>query len=354
MSYPRVSCYAWNSGFGYPWTTTKAQGAPLNLDVIVAAARYPMLTADIAPVFDPDPVTGRPDISAAIRRANPKVKLGIYQCLGWTYMDPTYGDLPDWTRRVWLRALKETNGIGPGGMIRWEQPETERRLTEALVAVWHSHRGDFFFFDFCWTNSMPGTRAMQRCIHALKEAGCPVVIGNSEVLDKPPSAFDTEGCMQENWPNFPIDPHNIRLWRSGRPRKSHDWLQGGTGYANLDTPDAQRACRYLHGMACMEGMIGSFGPDRDQGVTPPYCTWWQPFYDASGLGTGWLGEPLGPAQASDVGSIRRLFANGLVEVNTGSQSYTVNLPKGLCRFDGTEMGSVTVPAKDAVFLVRAR
>ena len=354
--YPRCSLYSWNSGEGKPWVN--ADGT-LSLPAITAAARYPRLTVDIGGLYRVNGPT-RADVFLAMRKANPTVQIGWYLLAGWTYMRADYGAQPNWTRETWLESLKATNGIGTDGVIRWEDPAVEVRLAADIVNVWRSHLADFFFFDYFFSRNEAARRALQRVVHALRQAGCPVVLGNAnEVDDDNLDGSMKEGFYADLWTSSEL---NVRQWREGRPEKRHDWLQAGTNVRSLDSADAQRKCRYAHGYGCMFDMQVSFGPDRDQSV--PYHEFWADFYsvdpqgnpDPSGSCCGWLGEPVGPAWRPTVsGAWQRTFSRGHVVVNDNTTDRNVALPKGLFSIStGNEMATITVAAKSAEFLWRAR
>ena len=193
---------------------------------------------------------------------------------------------------------------------------------------------------------------MQRMIAGVKAAGGPGFTVHGNGWDA--NTLNADGSFCEGFPDkLGHDFEHVREWRAGRPHRTEDWLQAGTGVTSFDTEDAKRQARFAHGTACLFDMQCSFGPDRD--APHLYPQMWLGIYDADGLGPGWLGEPMGAATNLGTNLYWRCFAGGAVFVNSGPDSAHVNtLPPGLRRIDGPEMGSVTVPAQDAVFLVRMR
>lgn len=368
--FPRVACYAANRGYGFPLVPGNSHASPLDMDLVGKLARHDTITLDLAPwwaVEEPP----RVDALLALRRLNPSIRIIGYLLLG-VWRLPAEFTVNTWDKTfwgTWHNGVKDSGGHGAVAernadgtirhwWVRWENPATEAALTKLLCDVASSHLFDGIFGDYFWATTGSGADALQRMTHSVRSAGGRgfLVLGNGPHAD----TLNTDGAFREGVPDkLPgVDFPDIQRWRSSRPHRTDDWVQSGTDYLSLDTPDAKRAARFAHGIACHTDSLCSFGKDRDVKLTAaypvPYLAWWNEIYDGGGLGTGWLGEPRGDASLVGFNCWRRDFAGGTVLVNASSNDKPVTLPKGLCRFDGTEMGSVTVPARDAVFLRRAQ
>ena len=334
MSYPRLAHYTMNRGHGAP--LLKPDGT-MDVTLIHKLARHHVIAPDITPWYSPQTL-GRVDVLQAMRRLNPNLKILAYQLFAWWYLPITVVRTSNSWADNWHRALVETDGLLDGQWVKWDNPATEARLTKLLCDLAASRLFDGVFFDYfdAFKSVSAGgwNQAVDRAVHAIQKAGGPgfLVLGNGGDLR------NGNGNMREGFPsNLLISNElNVRLWRSGRPHKTHDWLQAGTGHTDPTNPNTQRAARYAHGYACLFDMMCSFGPDRDQ--TIPYHGWWFDFYEHDGK-TGWLGEPLGPATNTG-GLWHRRFALGDVYVNP------TDIPRPRPDF-------ISVPAKDAMF-VRAR
>lgn len=358
-SYPDVACYAGNKGYGWPLLLENKPGAPLNVDLITSLARYSTITLNVGPWYALDEPS-RADAILLLRKLNPRIRIVAYQLLTWWYLSPDF--VPHASDKTWAaswhRAIRATNGFGAqsggGWWVKWEQPATEAALTKLLCGMASSRLFDGFFADYMW-GPVKLTPQMERLTQALRDAGGPafLVLGNGTEAD----AANTDGGFREGFPDYlGHDFEHIRKWRAGRPHRSEDWLQAGTGYSELTSAASQRAARFAHGTACLFDLQCSFGPDRDLGPQPFYHTWWLPEYDGGGIGAGWLGQPMAPPeQFVGLTLWRRLFDGGLVLVNTGSGPLNAPVTPGHRRIaNGSEMGTITVPARDAVFLVRMR
>ena len=78
-------------------------------------------------------------------------------------------------------------------------------------------------------------------------------------------------------------------------------------------------------------------------------------------GQGWLGQPLGAVTTLATNLLRRDFTHGTVLVNGTSSPQTVTVGAGYQRIAGTQdpvtnsgatVSTVTIPAQDALLLVR--
>lgn len=351
--FPRVAAYAANRGYGAPLLV----GDVPNMDLITKLARYPICTLNTSPwysVLEPS----RPAVPLLLRRANPRICILGYQLLGWWYLGPDFTVAP-WDKTFagsWHTAIKETAGFdmksGSGWFVRWDNPATESALTNLLCGAAASRLFNGLFFDYAWALNGVASAAMDRMIHAVRQAGGPgfLMLGNGPHAD----TLNLDGELREGYPDhLGNDFSAIRTWRAVRPHRSLDWLQSGTGFTSLDTPESQRAARFALGTSCLFGTLCSIGPDRDLTVQPSYMGWWLPEYDGGGIGTGWLGEPRRPAKTHNGLLWDRDFCGGAVVVNAGSAEVTVGLVPGYRLIDGTAVGTVTVGAMDSVFLVRA-
>jgi hypothetical protein len=305
VNYPRTAGYFMNRGHGAPFTDTAT--SPPNLPAITAAARHSVITLDVTPWYSPL-TSGRPDVLLAFRRANPSLKLLAYQLFAWWYQPMTFDRSRDttWAAR-WHEALRTTDGVDSGGWVKWDQPATEAALTKLLCDLAATRWWDGVFFDYfdVWRNA-EAQRAVDRVVHALKQAGGPgfLVMGNGGDLR------DTAGSFREGFPDkLSIStPENVRLWRSGRPHKPNDWLQSGTGHTDPANPATIQAAAYAVGTACLWDMLVSFGPDRSQ--TVPYHAWDFPAYHWQ------MGPATGPAyKATSSGIWMREFWGGTLEVD---------------------------------------
>ena len=351
--FPKVSCYSAHRGSGAPYV--RADGSH-NDAMIRALARYSTVTMMITPWYSVREAS-RADVLLRLREMNPRIRILGYTLLGWWYLPQTFTvSASDKSfAGSWHDAIKSTGGFGEangtGWWVKWENPATESALTNLLCGSASSRLFDGHFYDFLSPDDSAGASAMQRMIAKVKAAGGPgfTVHGNGWGADD----LDTDGSFREGFPSLlGHDFEHVRQWRAGRPHRTEDWLQAGSGVTSFDTEDAKRQARFAHGTACLFDMQCSFGPDRDAPYLYPQM--WLPEYDGGGIGAGWLGEPASEPLASG-GLWRRVFSGGMVVVNEGSVSVTTNLPRGLCRLsDGAEMGSVTVPAMDCVMLWRAR
>ena len=365
--YPRLAQYTMVRGSGAPFVSSTIVGG-YDWPLIGKVARHSVVAPDVTPLWSPtaDPFSNKPEIIVEMRRRNPAITVLAYFLLRLWYRGPSEVRTSTSFADSWHRMLQSTGGFGAnaGGSWHWvnyANPATEAGATKLFCDLAASRIGDGLFFDFAdaWGlgTSAEHERAVKRILTAIRKAGGPgfLIVTNGDT----PGVED--GCLREGFPDklSLAYPENVRVWRSGRPHKSHDWLQAGTGHTDPTNPDTQRASRFAHGFACCNDMLCSFGPDRDQ--TIGYHSWWFDHYavdpkglpDPTGKYVGWLGEPLGPAFGGTIIQ-RRQFAGGEVIVNAGSASMNITLPPGLRRIGGPEVGTITVPAKDAAFLVRAR
>lgn len=345
MNFPRIACYSACRGGGAP--LVKPDGS-LDEPLITKLARYPTITLDASPWVSPYKPP-RTDALMLLRKLNPSIRIGLYHVLGWFWIERlpagfvsqhnTFAD-------AFHDICREESAFMANGNV--DVAKAEGRLTKLFTDAVSLGLFDFVFFDFMSAINNASIGAIERLTAAIKRAGGPdfKVLGNGWQSD----AFDAEGSFREGFVATADWFNLVRQWRQARPHKHDDWIQAGTGYKNLDTLEAQRQARFVLGTACLFDCQASFGPDRDLTVQPYYGTWWLPEYDGGGIGTGWLGEPRGEAQGGSLWF--RYFSGGLVVVNPNDSGRSATIPKGLCRFDGTEMGSVTVGAGDAVFLRR--
>lgn len=345
--FPRVASYSACKGSGFP--LVKADGA-LDEPLIQKLARHQAVTLDITPWYSPYQAP-RADALLLLRKLNPSISIYFYHVLGWFWLGADFTSQHRTFADAFHDEVKAAGAFFPNGNV--DVAKAEAGLTKLFCGAAASRLANGVFWDFCSAVNAASVPAIERMIHAVRQAGGPgfKVIGNGWQ-----DTFNLDGNMKEGFPdNLPnVTFEHIRQWRAGRPHRTDDWLQAGTGFFDPTTPAAQRAARFAHGTACLFDMQCSVGPDRDLKVVPYYGTWWADFYDGGGLGAGWLGEPIGDYTTNLQGTFRRDFAGGVVLVNSAASPQNITLPKGLCRFDGQEMGSITVAAKDAAFLVRAR
>lgn len=140
----------------------------------------------------------------------------------------------------------------------------------------------------------------------------------------------------------------------------------GTANSNPASATAKQGARFILGASCMGDGWASYGNAR------AWPTRWYDEYsvdkygnaDTSGASTGWLGNPLGAEVKLDNGLYCREFQNGMVLLDTAATAQTATLPANMyarvrtsgtavTEFWGPAITSVTVPALDAVFLIRS-
>jgi len=146
------------------------------------------------------------------------------------------------------------------------------------------------------------------------------------------------------------------------PRMS--WLVSEPGYDSLSA-ETLRRLRYGLGSATLAGGVHSFA--RNEWERRRF--WWFPEYAVNQYGRastnsywkGWLGAPLGRGRRLASGVWRRDFKRGLVLVNPTSGPLRV-VPGGAWRriraalpgYTGARDAAFTLPARDGLFLLRAK
>ena len=316
--YPRIACYAANRGYGLPLLNNEV----VNADLVNALAHYPVVTLNLSPWYSAAEAS-RTAVPLLLRKANPRISILGYQLLSWWWLGPDF-TVASWDKTFagsWHTAIKETNGFGApsgsGWSVKWDNPATEAALTELLCGAAASRLFDGLFFDFMSSIPATGVAAMQRMVQRVRDAGGPgfLVLGNGWNAD----GLNTDGSFREGFPDtLGHDFEHVRLWHEGRPHRSHDWLQAGTGVRDPSTADAQKKMRYALGTACLFDLHISFGPDRDLTVQPSYMSWWFPEYDIVNA----MGSPMGPAVRVAPSRWARAFARGDVTVDTAALDAT--------------------------------
>ncbi len=74
----------------------------------------------------------------------------------------------------------------------------------------------------------------------------------------------------------------------------------------------------------------------DNGPLGRSVSWWYDEYDGAGIGTGWLGHPLGPPTRVTGGVYIRMFTRGMVIANSTPTPLMVTVPPGHRKLDGSQ------------------
>ena len=113
MSYPRISCYAANRGYGFPLVPANNHAGTLDMALIAKLARYSTITLDLAPWYAlSEPC--RTDALIALRRLNPSVRILGYFMQGVWRLAPDF-TVQSWDKTfwgTWHNAIKDSGGFG--------------------------------------------------------------------------------------------------------------------------------------------------------------------------------------------------------------------------------------------------
>jgi hypothetical protein len=180
------------------------------------------------------------------------------------------------------------------------------------------------------------------------------------------------GAPPLNYASFDAAMAALATWR-------RDGIDGGgTGLVKCEnfgppyTAAWNKCARFALGSATIQGGYGFVGPSQDETYTPFFALQWPDEYsvtpiaqggahDPTATYQGWLGRPVElPVKDSISGIYVRRFTKGAVVVNGQTSPHTINMGTPYRRIaglhdtavnNGATEQNVTVPAKDAVFLL---
>jgi hypothetical protein len=402
--YPRLGMYSAIRGNGAPFL--RANGS---LDTLVCReqARWDLVILDAAAP------SRRPDILAALRRYNPGIRVYAYVmgAIYWANPHPALGDTTtDFPWRYWA-AVRNTDGIlwcrggRPCGFtnVNVAKPVTMATLAILIAGdITRSGLWDGLFIDVtcpkihgivagedtvdlarlgfasvaafeeAWTRSH---RGFLEALRGLSPPGFPIV-GNCGPGGEP--LFN--GWMRENFPwqnaGPGDDPWRANMIRNfyGAPGYLTDaerymppaasWLTWEPAGGDSTSPENLRRARYTNASATLGEGYASVA--RHEWERRRF--WWAPENAVNQYGRattnrywrGWLGAPLGPAYAVD-GAWRRDFRRGVVLVNPTNSPIRIRLGGAYRRiraalpgYDGRRDTAFTLPARDGLFLLKAK
>ena len=290
---------------------------------------------------------------------------------------------------TWMLNLSATAPRSPAGTT-WRDRLVDDAAELVAKGPWTGVFLDVCFEDISWLNgghldvdangkaddpkeaSRQWSRGMGLVVDALRARvgdGVPI-IANPGGQNCPHPKLD--GVLLEGWPiglpsQYLSFEKGLDRYLAWAPRGRHMTIANAfspkIGFGTIaEGADAEArtdyaAMRFGLGVALLGDGLYAF----DNGVFGHYVTWWYDEYDGAGLGRGWLGR----AKSGLVGDgpvKRREFEHGLVVVNTGASTETVDVPTGFAKLAGQQdprhndggdvTGTLTVAAKDAYVLRR--
>jgi hypothetical protein len=381
MKFPRIGMYSSVDGDGRKYL--KADGS-LDQQRIDDAAQWSDLILDLGCV------EAHPQIRAALKAANPGIRLHAYVVMG-TWHNPN-------GPRFFVefeRLVLETNGVmlGANGKpwyftnVNCARIETMDAIADLILSYsmpWDAifidvlmpyHGGDGA--DIGWVQmgyaSWPEFQqawqdGANHLVERLKASGHPVTTnyGNGFPLV-------ANGCMREDFPHQFGNPAtwetNMVAWGPqegliplvfAEPEGS--WIctaPAGDGHGSYNPKDKENERRQrLHdGSACLCGGFGTFGRyEGEDEWREMREKFFAPHYRHPQLGAGWLGEPLAPAYhvtysgAKAVDLWVREFQYGIVIVNPSGVSHSIYLSRRYRAINGPVKDAFSIPPRDAALL----
>lgn len=391
---PRVATYG---GYGSQGQPVVRSDGTLDSVMIRRAARNVLVCGG------PDPFgTTRPDIAATMRFYNPNIKIVFYSLIGFHWVTPPgYYDPSNhqYNADRW-RVLNANNGFlyGLDGQVWFENYNVNmanRNVAQGQAnlvrAISRTHIGDGWFFDdfhaggINWTNGSQGRyldyvragflslaafdsaykRNCQEFIDSVRVEEHGLIFYNSSSGDVVQGA---DGAMREGVGSL-ISRQNAMIY-ADTSRYAHPWLKTEGGWYDPFGPSSRSAARVNLALASMGHGWSFYGPNVDNSVQPFYGTWQFDEYavrpypytytDTTGAHTGWLGAAGDKVQVAPNAWLR-WFDKGAVLLNLSDVPVTFNLTVTFKRItgvhdpyvnNGREGQSFTVPAHDALFVVR--
>ena len=383
MTYPRCGIYASLRNKDQ----VLAPNGVLDRERIGKLARWSDVVLDLGPLIE------QPEIVAALREANPAIRIWAYVVMGWWPVDQWH---PIFFQRF-SEIVHRTNGrVFKTDGSEWGVNFTDSTTVNALAALIAEYLPGFdaLFLDvYCARVSnvaasgldykkagfatedgfagawATGHAAMVPLIR--DKAGRPdlIVSGNCG----PGSHADVNGWMRENWPYLNggtwasnmlefIEPNGTRspglLNETYRePRAS--WLVTNPAYGGPAAPENRRRERYGLASACLGGAFHSFmRGEWDSQWCIDRLDFYSPAYRHPQRGMHWLGEPIETAYGHDDGLWARRFQFGISIVNPTDKPISWRGPVLYRPIGGTAQDpthvvgaakkAFSVPARDAL------
>lgn len=342
QDYPRLGLYGSIRGDGTPYVGADGQVDPIVADQV---ARYHEVILDASPCSE-----YRPDVLAALRARRPGIRLLAY-VLGHSIWDVHHADSLVQFPTRYNHLVRDLDGYlydKFGGWYSIANVNLAKRdasgnyvVAESLAVLfdevilksglWDGLFLDIYCDDLAWSQSpaesidvvragYPDITAFDAAWRAagdtlasrLRSRAGPgaILVGNC--------GFGTKyawfnGWMRENFPYQDGGTWYENMFRAPggyftddarfRP-PPHNYIFTAQGSANPYDANNARKVRYGLGSAALGDGYGVFGPSDRSVLTAPYHTYWYDEYavdlatgraTSSIAGTGWLGQPLGPA-----------------------------------------------------------
>lgn len=342
-------------------------------------------------VLDMDMQWQAPDRIRAIREANPKIKILAYVSAGELAVARASGDHAspgyqlsalaeegmymhhaDGRRLAWWPGANLMNATDRGPLVngeRWNTAMPDFVRTEMMsTGLWdgvfldgaYDDIGSFFGKDVDMNGD--GRAEDPATVNAVWRAGMTKLIRNMRaavgpnglLLNNSSTAYagQVNGVLFENFPRNgwtnTFRAYQQSLQQGRRPTISA--LNANTN--NVDRPDDYQLMRF----GLTSALLGDGYFSFDAGDSGHSRTWWYDEYDAS------LGTPTGEAHimAGTKDVWIRAFQRGIVVVNTGAASRTVDLPGVFEKLHGRQdaatnsgalVRSLTIAAQDGMILL---